>query len=52
MSFRQVGDSAEQNGSFKINFEKAKEAVLEQKAKLCLPYKVEKQDIIGINHCT
>jgi hypothetical protein len=49
-SFWLVGDSAEQNGSFKIQLKKAKEAVLEQKAKLHLPYKVEKEDIIGIIH--
>ena len=33
----QVGDSSQQNGAFKIQLKKLKEAIINQKAGLCLP---------------
>ena len=46
----QVGDSAEQNGAFKIAGKKRKEFVLQEKSRLRLEFKIEKQDIVGIVH--
>jgi len=46
----QVGDSAEQNGSFKIALKKAKQYVIEQKTMFRYACKVEKHDIMGIVH--
>jgi hypothetical protein len=46
----QVGDSAEQNGSFKMALIKAKQKIINEKAKLHLPCKVERHDIVGVIH--
>ncbi len=46
----QVGDSAEQNGAFKMALIRVKQKVISEKAKLYLPCKVEKHDIIGLDH--
>jgi hypothetical protein len=46
----QEGDSAEQNGSFKIAVKKRKEIDLQEKARLCLECKIEKHGIVGIVH--
>ncbi len=43
----QVGNSAEQNGAFKIAGKKKKEFVLQEKLRLHLEFKIEKQDIVG-----
>ncbi len=46
----QVGDSAEQNSSFKMALIKAKQKVINEKARLHLPCKLERQDIVGLVH--
>jgi hypothetical protein len=46
----QVGDSAEQNGSFKMALIKAKQKIINEKARLRLPCKLERQDIVGLVH--
>ena len=51
-SLWQVGDSSQQNGAFKIALKKAKqfEFVINEKAKLWLPCKIEKHDIVRLMH--
>jgi len=46
----QVGDSSQQNGAFKIALKKAKQYVIEQKTKLQYPCKIEKHNIVGLDH--
>ncbi len=46
----QVGDSAEKNRAFKMSLIKAKQKIINEKAKLHLPCKLEKQDIVGLVH--
>jgi len=43
MHLWQMGDSAQQNGAFKMALKKAKQHI-------CLPCKIEKHDIIGLVH--
>ena len=45
-SFWQVGDSAEQNGSFKMAMVRAKVKILQKKANCHLDFAVEKADIV------
>jgi hypothetical protein len=47
-SYWQVGDSSQQNGSFKLNIGKAKTLLLTKKSQANLPYAIEKYDIISI----
>jgi hypothetical protein len=46
----QVGDSAEQIRAFKMASIKAKQKIINEKAKLHLPCKVERHDIVGLVH--
>ena len=48
MSYWQVGDSAQQNGSFKIALSWAKMALLEKKSQARQPFAIEKSDIVPI----
>jgi len=50
MNLWQVGDSAQQNGAFKMALKKAKQHIINEKTKICLPCKIEKHDIIGLVH--
>ena len=45
-SFWQVGDSAEQNGSFKMAMVQVKVKLLQKKADCCLDFVVEKTNIV------
>ena len=47
-SYWQVGDSAEQNGSFKIALSRAKTELLEKKSMARLPFAIEKTDVVII----
>ena len=44
----EVEDSLLQNGAFMIALKKAKQFEINEKAKLQLPCKIEKHDIIGL----
>ena len=46
----QVGDSAKQNGSFKMAIVWAKTNLLQKKAEACLPFAIEKTDVILVVH--
>jgi hypothetical protein len=46
----QVGDSAEQNGAFKMALVKAKQQIINEKSKLHLPCKLERHDVVGLVH--
>jgi hypothetical protein len=46
----QVGDSAGQNRAFKMALIRAKQKIMNEKAKLYLPCKLERKDIVGLVH--
>ena len=47
----QVGDGAQQSRAFKMALKKAKQHIIKEKTKICLPCKIEKHDNIGLVHC-
>ena len=46
----QVGGSTKQNGSFKMSIVWAKTSLLQKKAEACLPFAIEKTDVILVVH--